>query len=82
MRVILSAKAVWAAAKDADVAEKVRTTSIIARKCRGDMEICCKGGANVLGSAEPEGAGGSGGTEDAVDVGNGAVTDEAVDTGI
>ena len=31
MRVILSAKAVWAAAKDANVAEKVRTTSKIAR---------------------------------------------------
>ena len=40
VRVILSAKAVWAAAKDADVAEKVRTASIIARKSLreyGDM---------------------------------------------
>ena len=34
MRVILSAKAVWAAATDVDVAEKVRTASIIARKSR------------------------------------------------
>ena len=32
VRVILSAKAVWAAANDADVAKKVRTASIIARK--------------------------------------------------
>ena len=32
MRVIISAKSVWAAAKDDDVAEKVQTASIIARK--------------------------------------------------
>ena len=32
MRVILSVKVVWAAEKDADVAEKVRTASIIVRK--------------------------------------------------
>ena len=30
--VILSAKVLWAAVNDADVAEKVRTASIIARK--------------------------------------------------
>ena len=29
VRVIFSAKVVWAAAKDADVAEKVRTASLI-----------------------------------------------------
>ena len=52
MRVILSAKAVWAVAKDADIAEKVRTASIIARKSRGDMEICYKGGVDVLGLAD------------------------------
>ena len=34
MRVLLSAKAVWAAAKDVDVAEKVRTASIMVRKSR------------------------------------------------
>ena len=49
MRVILSVKAVWAAAKDADVAEKVRNASIITRKSQVDMEICCGGGADVLG---------------------------------
>ena len=32
---ILSTKAVCAATKDADVAEKLRTTSIIANKSRG-----------------------------------------------
>ena len=31
VRVILSVKVVWAATKDADVAEKVRTASIIVR---------------------------------------------------
>ena len=30
MLVILSAKAIWAAAKDANIAEKVQTASIIA----------------------------------------------------
>ena len=48
MLVILSAKAVWAVAKDADVDEKVWTASIIARKSRVDIEICCGGGADVL----------------------------------
>ena len=32
MRVILSAKVVWVAAKDVDMVEKVRIASIIARK--------------------------------------------------
>ena len=82
MSVIISAKVVWAATKDADVAEKVRTASIIAKKCRRDMEICCKGGVDVLGPVESEGAGGTGGVEDAGDVGNGAMTDRAVHTGI
>ena len=74
MRVILSAKAVWAATNDADVAEKVRTASIIARKSRVDMEICCGGGADVLGPSDAIGVGGTGGAGDADDVGNGAVT--------
>ena len=65
-----------------NAAEKVRTASIIARKSRGDMEICCKGGANVLGPAESEGAGGTRGAEDAGDVGNEAVTFGAAHTGI
>ena len=48
---ILSAKDVWAAVNDADVAEKERTASIMTRKSRVDMEICCGGGgaADVLG---------------------------------
>ena len=57
--VILSAKAEWGAAKDADMVEKVWTASIIARKSRGDMEICCNGSANVLGLADSEGAEGT-----------------------
>ena len=61
MRVILSAKAVWAAANDVDVAKKVRTASIIERKSRVDMEICCCGGADVLGPFDAVGAGGTGG---------------------
>ena len=38
------------------------------------MEICCSGGADVLGPTDAVGAGGTGGVEDADDVGNGAVT--------
>ena len=82
MCVILSAKAVWAAAKDADVAEKVRTASIIARESLVDMEICCGGGTNVLGANDAVKAGGTGGAEDAGDVGNGAVTVGVVDGAI
>ena len=82
MCVILSAKAVWAAIKDVDVAEKVRTASIIARKSQVDMEICCGGGADVLGPTEAVGAGGTRSAEDAGDVSNGAVTTEAADGAI
>ena len=35
---ILSTKAVWATTKDVDVAEKVRTASIMVRKSRVDMD--------------------------------------------
>ena len=52
MHVILSAKAVWATAKDVDVAEKVRTVFVIARKSRVDMEICYGGGADILGPTD------------------------------
>ena len=69
---ILSAKAVWAAAKDAEVAEKVRTASIMARKSRGEIEIDCMGGAEVLGPAESE----------VGDAGSGIVTNGVVETGI
>ena len=82
MRVILSAKAIWAAAKDADVAEKVRTASIIARKSRVDMEICYDGGTDVLGPIDTIGAGGTRGAKDVDNVGNGAMTAGAADCAI
>ena len=78
MHVILSARAAWAAAKDDKVTKKVRTASMMARKSRVDIEICCGGGAVVLGPATSVGAmvlvvEGFGGTEDAWAVGNEAV---------
>ena len=82
MHVILSTKAVWAVANDADVAEKVRIASIIARKSRVDMEIRCGGGADVLGLSDVVGSGGTGDAGDASDVGNGAVTARAIDGAI
>ena len=48
------------AVNDADVAEKERTASIMARKSRVDMEICCGGAADVLGPSDAVGAGGAG----------------------
>ena len=39
-----------------------------------DMEICCSGGADVLGPFDAVGAGVTRGAGDADDVGNGAVT--------
>ena len=82
MRAILSAKAVWAAVKDADMAENLQTASIISRKSQGYIEICWSGSADVLGPTESKGARGTGGVEEASDVGSGAVTARAVDTGI
>ena len=73
MRVILLAKAVWAAVKDDDMAEKVQTASIIVRNSRVVMEICYGGGADVLGPTDAVEDGGTGVEEDADDVGNGAV---------
>ena len=52
---------------------------MMARKLRGDIEIDCMGGAEVLGPAESEGTGGTGGAEDAD---SGTVTDGAAETGI
>ena len=46
------------------------------------MEICCKGGADVLGLADSERVRGTEGAEEASDVGSGAVTAGAMDTGI
>ena len=43
--------------------EKAQTASIIARKSRVDMEICCGGGIDVLGPTDAIGAGGNGGAE-------------------
>ena len=51
MRVILSANAVWATAKDADVEENVRTTSMMVRKSRVEIVIYYGGVAEVLGLA-------------------------------
>ena len=61
MRVILSAKAIRATTKAANMVEKVWTASITARKSRVDMEICYGGGADVLGPSDAVGAGGTGG---------------------
>ena len=52
MRVILSSRDAWEVAKDADMAENVRTTSIMARKSRVEMNMCCGSGAVVLGPIE------------------------------
>ena len=82
MRVILSTKAVWEITKDADVAEKVRTASIKARKSQVDMEICCGGGADVLSPTDVVGAEGTRGADDVDDVGNGAVTAGVADGAI
>ena len=81
MRVILSTSAVWAATKDAKVTEKARIASMMARKSRVDIVICCGGGAEVIGPATSIGAvvlgaEGSGGAEDAGAVGNGVGTEE------
>ena len=59
VRAILFAKAIWVAVNDADMAEKERTISIMARKSRVDMEICYGGAANVLGPSDAIGAGGA-----------------------
>ena len=78
MSVILLTKAVWATKKDVEMIEKVRTASMMARKSRVEMVICCGGDAEVLGPATSAGAAvlgaeGSGGAKEAGDVGNGVV---------
>ena len=55
---------------------------MIARKSRGDIEICCMGGAEVLGLVMFERTGGTRGVEEAGDASSRAVTAEAMDTGI
>ena len=54
MHATLLAKAAWAAAKDVEVAAKVQTASMMAKKSWGDIEIDCMGGVKVLGPAESE----------------------------
>ena len=56
VRAILSAKAVWAAENDTEVAAKERTASIMARKSRAYMKMCCRGAVDEGGgeSATPE----------------------------
>ena len=41
MHAIRLAKDAWAATNEAEVVENVRTASMIARKSRGDIGICC-----------------------------------------
>ena len=82
MRVILSARAVLAVAKDTEVTKKARTASMMARKSRVEMTICCGGKAEVLGPATSAGAvvlgaGGSRGGKEARAVGNGVVVTRA-----
>ena len=56
MRVILSARAAWAVAKDAALVENVRIAFIMVRKSRVEIVICCGGGAEVLAAAPFVGA--------------------------
>ena len=51
MRVILSARVIWAAVKNAEVTKKAWTTSMIAKKSRVEMVICCGGDAEVINLA-------------------------------
>ena len=56
VRVILSARAVWVVANDPVVVENMRTTSMMVRKSRVEMVICCGGGVKVLAAAASVGA--------------------------
>ena len=76
---IRSVKAAWAVAKKADVAEKVRTTVIMARKSWGEMGIVSIGVAEVLGLAESTRTRGIGDSDDA---GSGPVAVGTVDAGM
>ena len=51
VRVILSARATWAVANDVVVVENVRTASMMVRKSRVEILICCGGGVEVLAVA-------------------------------
>ena len=56
VRVILSARAAWAVTNDVDVAENVQTASVMVRKSRVEIVICCGDGAEVLAAAPSVGA--------------------------
>ena len=56
VRVILSATAVWVVANDAAVVENARTASMMVRKSRVEIVICCGGGAEVLAATSSVGA--------------------------
>ena len=56
MCVILADSAVWAATKDAELKEKAQIASMMARKSRVDIMICCGGGVKVLGPVTSAGA--------------------------
>ena len=56
VRVILSTRATWVVANDAVVVENVRTTSMMVRKSRVEIMICCKGGAKMLAATSSIGA--------------------------
>ena len=53
MRIIISARAVWAATKDSEVSEKARTASMMAKKSRVEMVICCGGDADAVCNISP-----------------------------
>ena len=56
MRVILSTRAAWAVTNDSAVAENVRTASMMVKKLRVEILICCGGGAEVPTSTPSGGA--------------------------
>ena len=76
IRAIRSAKAAWTVAKEADVAAKVHTEVIMARKSRGEMGIVSIGAAEVPGLTETIGTRGTRGSDD---VGSGLVAVGTVD---
>ena len=56
VRFILSVRAAWAVANDADVEKNMRTASMMVRKSWVDIVICCRGDAEVLDAATSGGA--------------------------
>ena len=56
VRVILSVRAAWAITNDVAVGESVWTASMMVRKSRVEIVICCGGGTEVLAAAPSVGA--------------------------